>query len=208
MRLLVVTAVEREADAFRSIPGCVVVVGGIGRTNAALAVARAWHEHGGFDAVLSAGIAGALPGSSLSIGDVVVASASVYLEEGIATPSGFADLSSMGFDLGPFDGNVVPADENLFGRMKDLGVSGRIATVATCSGTDQAALEVVRRTGAIAEAMEGASVLHAAATFDMPALEIRVISNSTGDRDRQAWDLDLAFARLGAMAGGISSRLD
>ena len=51
-------------------------------------------------------------------------------------------------------------------------------------------------------------MLHAAATFDMPALELRVISNSTGDRDRQAWDLDLAFARLGAMAGGISSRLD
>ena len=207
MRLLVVTAVEREAEPFRDIPGAIVEVGGIGRTNAALAVARAERVHGAFDAVLSAGIAGALPDSDLVIGDSVVATRSVYAEEGIMTPQGFSDLGSMGFRLGPFEGNAVPGDPALIDLFGGLGSAGIVATVATCSGTNEAAREVVDRTGAIAEAMEGASVLHAAATFGMAALEIRVISNTTGTRDAQEWNLDLAFERLGELARGVAHRL-
>ena len=205
MKLLIVTAVEREAGPFRDIPGAFVEVGGVGRTNAALAVARAERVHGTFDAVLSMGIAGALPDSDLSIGDVVVATRSVYVEEGIVTPNGFADLGSMGFQLGPFEGNAVPGDPGLIERFGGPFSAGVVATVATCSGTDRAAREVVNRTGAVAEAMEGASVLHAAATFGTPGLEIRVISNTTGNREQQEWDLDTAFARLAGLAPRVGA---
>ena len=71
------------------------------------------------------------------------------------------------------------------------------STVATCSGSDAAAAEVARRTGAIAEAMEGAAVVHAARRLATPAIELRAISNTTGDRAAQVWDLPSALQSLG-----------
>lgn len=197
MRVLIVTSVRAEADAVGSIDRSKVIVGGVGRTNAAAATTEAIIRHGAFDMVLNAGVAGALPGGGLSIGDVVVASRCVYAEEGLLTPSGFTDISALGLALGDFSGNAVPVDERALTRLSLLFHCGPIATVATCSGADAAAQEVVRRTGAIAEAMEGAAVVHAARRLGVPAVELRSVSNITGDRDRQAWNLSKGLTALG-----------
>jgi futalosine hydrolase len=77
--------------------------------------------------------------------------------------------------------------------------TGVIATVSTCSGTDARAAAIAQRTGAIAEAMEGAAVALAALRIGgpgFPVLEVRAISNTTGDRPRQRWDLEAGFAGL------------
>ena len=198
-RCLIVTAVEREAACVRarvSDAAARVIVGGIGRTNAAAATTEAILRSGPFDVVMSVGVAGALPGSDLEIGDVVVASSCVYAEEGLITPAGFQDLREMGFALGDFKGNVVPIDPELHRVLARIFPTGPIATVATCSGTDEAAMTIARRTGAVAEAMEGAAVVHAARRLKTPAIELRAISNTTGDRGRQMWDLGRAFAAL------------
>ena len=203
MRLLVVAATAKEAEAL----GCTrthVIVSGIGRVNAAAATTAALLEEGPFDGALSVGIAGALPGSMLAPGEVVVATACVYMEEGLLTSAGFQDTEAMGFPLGDFPGNRVPVEPSLVRFVPGPRHDGPIATVATCSGTDALAAEVERRTGAIAEAMEGAAVVHAARRLGMPAGEVRVISNSTGDRERQRWDVARAFATLHA----LGERLD
>lgn len=202
-RILVVVAVDAEASAIGDQPGVELVVGGIGRTNAACATTEAILRRGPFAAVLSVGIAGSLPGSDLAIGDLVVGRESVYVEEGLETPEGFGDMTRLGFPLGDFPGNRVPGDPTLLARVAEIGRVGTIATVATCSGTDRLAAEVVRRTGAIAEAMEGAAVLHAARRQGTPALEVRAISNSTGDRDRQRWEIGKAFSTLRHAAPAI-----
>lgn len=196
-RILAIVAVEAEAKALGDLVGVEVVVGGIGRTNAAAASTQAILEHGPFAAVVSIGIAGALPDSGLELGDLVVANESVYVEEGLETPQGFGDMRALGFPLGDFEGNRVPAAATLLTRCSTLGRVGAIATVATCSGTDRLAREVVRRTGAIAEAMEGAAALHAARRLGVPAIEVRAISNTTGDRPTQRWEIARAFATLG-----------
>ena len=193
MRLLVVVATDKEAAAL----GCTkatVCVSGIGRTNAAAATTAALLEEGPFDGVLSVGIAGALPGSLLRAGEVVVATECVYFEEGLRTPQGFIDTAAMGFPLGEFEGNRVPCEARLTRFVPGPRHDGPIATVATCSGTDALAAEVESRTGALAEAMEGAAVVHAALRLGVPGGEVRVISNSTGDRDAQRWDIARAFA--------------
>jgi futalosine hydrolase len=77
---------------------------------------------------------------------------------------------------------------------------GPLATVATCSGTDEAARAVARRTDALAEAMEGAAVVHAARRLGVPAIELRAISNMTGDRAAQQWDLSRGLDALGEAA--------
>ncbi|MCH2138926.1 MAG: futalosine hydrolase [Phycisphaerales bacterium] len=194
--LLLATAVQAEADAIGGIDGTHVLVTGPGRTNAAAAVTEVVVRNPGkFTAVVSVGVAGVLPGSALTLGDVVHASRCVYMEEGLITPGGFQTMSDLGFPLGEFDGNVLCPDDTLAYRCGLPGVP--IATVATCSGTDNAAQGVADRTGCDVEAMEGAAVLHAARRLGMPAIEIRSISNTTGDRDTQQWDLPGALTALG-----------
>ncbi len=198
--LLIITSVKAEADAIGFIEDCVIEVAGIGRTNAAAATTEmiVRHQHRRpFDAVICAGIAGALPGSELTLGDVLVASSCIYVEEGIVTSRGFAPMSSLGFQLGDFEGNVVPVDLDMLDALSSSFRIGPIATVATCSGTASAAEEVARRTGAMAEAMEGAAVVHAARRQKLPAIELRAISNTTGDRATQQWDLQAGFDALG-----------
>jgi futalosine hydrolase len=204
MNLLVVAATAREAEGM----GCTrahVVVSGVGRVNAAAATTAALLEEGPFHGVLSVGIAGALPGSMLAPGEVVVATACVYMEEGLRTPDGFQDMASMGFPLGDFEGNRVPVEPALTRFLAGPRHDGVIATVATCSGTDALAHEVEARTGAIAEAMEGAAVVHAALRLGLPGGEIRVISNTTGDRGRQQWDMARAWASLARVGSAIDA---
>lgn len=198
--LLIVTAVDAEARAIGPHDGVRTIVSGAGRTNAAAATTEQIlksRDRAPFDAVLSIGVAGALPGSGLKIGDLIVASACIYAEEGIVTSRGFAGMDGLGFPLGDFEGNAVPVDEDLLDRLGTAFPIGPIATVATCSGTDAAAETIARRTGASAEAMEGAAVVHAARRLQVPAIEIRTISNTTGDRKRQQWDLEAGLRAIG-----------
>jgi futalosine hydrolase len=212
-RTLVIVAVEAERAALGAAclasPAVRVVVAGIGRTNAAAATAEALAEARAagtpFAAVISVGIAGALPGSNLAIGTVIVADVCIYAEEGIALPEGQGDMRVLGFPLGDFEGNRVPVDGALLSGFRSLGTACEIATVATCSGTDAAAHAVRTRTGAMAEAMEGAAVVHAARRAGVPAIEIRSISNTTGDRAKQQWNIAAAFAALGAVGDSIAA---
>jgi futalosine hydrolase len=211
MRVLIVTSVEAEARAIGPIDGAHIIISGVGRTNAAAAtteaIVRQWNRGPGFDAVINVGIAGALPGSNLAIGDVVLASSCIYAEEGLISAHGFVGMQGLGFALGDFEGNAVPVDEELLDKLSGAFPIGPIATVATCSGTAAAAQEVLRRTGALAEAMEGAAVVHAARRLKAPAIELRAISNTTGDRAQQQWDLQRGLAALGEAVGKAMKQL-
>ncbi len=201
------TAVEAEAEAIGRPRGTFVVAGGIGRTNAAASTMSALLRNGPFHWIVNIGVAGACKESGLTIGDVVVGSESVYMEEGLQTPEGFQTIDMMGFSLGNFEGNRIPADALMLEQCKNLGTAGPIATVATCSGTDELAQQVSERTGAIAEAMEGASVLHVAKQMNTPAIEIRVISNITGNRNEQVWNLSLALQKMSEITEQIIQSL-
>jgi len=197
-RILIVTAVQAEADAIGRPNGTFVVAGGIGRTNAAAATTAAILSDGPFNWVISAGIAGAFPESNLSIGDIVIANRCVYAEEGLETPDGFQNMAQMGFKLGNFIGNDVPVDPWMLERLSAIGTVAAIATVATCSGTNEQANLIQERTGCVCEAMEGAAVVHAANRVGAPAIEVRAISNTTGNRNTQEWDITLALQNLDA----------
>jgi futalosine hydrolase len=187
-------------------PGVHLVLTGVGKSNAAAAIALAL-QRGPYHTVISIGIAGALPNSSLKLGDAVLASASIYADEGLQTPDRFQTCTDMGFPLGPFEGNAVPGDLQLRKRFSPFVQHvGPIATVSTCSGQNALALAVQQRTGAIAECMEGAAVGHVCSTWSSLHLqpiafaELRVISNTTGDRGTQHWNMKLALERLSELA--------
>lgn len=185
-----------------------LLVTGISKANAAGAVARL-ADPSRHRAILSTGVAGILPGSGLRIGQSIAATASVYADEGLSTPDGFLDCSQMGFPLGGFPGSAVPVGERVLGILRPLAdAAGPVATVSTCSGTDALAEQVLRRTGALAEAMEGAAVGQVAHRLGIPFGELRVLSNTTGDRARQAWDLKGALAALATVIGRLAAAAD
>ena len=192
----------------QAVSGVDLVLTGIGKANAAGAVAHVL-DPDRHAAVLSLGIGGALPGADeagVRLGSVVCASASVFADEGLLSPSGFTDCFGLGFPLGDFQGSDVPVNAAWAAKLaRACSATGRIATVSTCSGTDAAARIIADRTGAIVEAMEGAAVGLVCHRLRVPFAEVRVVSNTTGDRERQRWDIKGAMKRLEELTAAIHS---
>jgi len=193
----------------------VLAVTGVGKSRAAFAagwiLARA-----PCSAAVNIGCAGAFPGSQVRPGDVVIADREILADEGVETPEGFLGLEALG--IGPRDGaggieNRIPihppcrlSPKTLARLSRDLGfpiIAGPLCTVSTGSGTDRRSAEVLGRWRPLAESMEGAALAIASLLASVPFLEIRGISNWTGDRDRSAWDVPLAAARAAAVAARI-----
>jgi len=182
------------------VPQVELVMTGVGKACAAGGVAHVLDpaRHAG---VLSIGIAGGYPPTQL--GATVVASASVFADEGVATLQGFEDLAKLGFPP-TATGISVPAADSLIEALRPhADAVGPIATVSTCSGTDALAQDFQRRTGALAEAMEGAAIALVAQRFGVPFGELRVISNTTGNRHQQTWRIKDALSTLSRVIGSL-----
>lgn len=182
-----------------------IMQSGIGKANASARTAGVLAKNPP-KRVISFGIAGALPGCRLEIGEAVLASRSVFADEGVDTPEGFLDCRSMGFPIYTGDdGEGLSPDQGVRERLLPVLDGERVvATVSTCSGRDELAERIRRRTGASAECMEGAAVMLACLHAGVPAAEVRVISNTTGDRGEQVWDIGRALTRLGEVARSFS----
>lgn len=177
---------------------------GVGKVNAALATEALL----GFrkpEAVILFGVGGAYPHSGLKVGDLALASSEVYGDEGVETPDGFLDMQQLGLPLGEtadgpfynrlsFDANLIAAARAVL--RPDVAASGHtllegtLVTVSCGSGCDRLSQSLAERTGGICENMEGAAVAQVCRIHDVPLLEIRGISNPTGDRNPGAWDID------------------
>ncbi len=198
-------ATPGEWQACPAAPGIDLVISGVGKANAPRRSRFA--DPARHAAILSIGIAGLLPvGSEFAPGKAVLGSVSHFADEGILTPSGWQSCAQMGFPLCSRDtGAGLAADPGLLATLRPaVPLIAPIATVSTCSGTDALASQVLERTGAYAEAMEGAAVLLAASRVGIPAAELRVISNTTGARTRQRWEMKAALSGLEAVIGRIA----
>lgn len=180
-----------------------VLVTGVGQANGAGAVARA--DLPDCAGVLSLGIAGALPGpGSPPVGRVVLCESCVLADSGVQTTEAFTTQSSMGFPAVEGLGERFAAHPAWLAALRPAADEvGSCATVATCSGTDALAGTIAQRTGALCEDMESAAVGLAAARLGLAFASVRVISNRTGDRTRQGWDLPRAFSVLARVASAL-----
>ncbi len=227
-RTLIVCAVQAEAGAVarglgfgRDLPdklwspipvrdGFDVLISGVGKANGAGATAHALAGTR-FARVLCAGVAGALPGSGLGIGDTVIGAASVFADEGVETPDGFLSIGEVGFpvtdgiDPSIARGEAIDATARLSKPFVSRATArGIIATVSVGSGTDGCAADIARRTGAVCEAMEGAAAALVCARLGVAFVEIRAISNTTGNRESQKWDLPRALDALDELFGAMA----
>ncbi len=216
-RVLIVVASEMEARAVASGLGATppgrqwvasavsprvdLLVTGVGKTNAGAAVVHAVGLRP-CGLLISAGIAGALPSNGLPLRAVARIASATFADEGVITPGGFTDVASMGFPPVPGGGVSFDADPLLHDRLGAVvSTSASVATVSTCSGTDQQAIEIAARTGAALEDMETASIALVCARLGIPWCGIRAVSNTTGDRAAQVWDIPGATEALTRVIG-------
>ncbi|MEO3815716.1 futalosine hydrolase [Plantactinospora sp. B24E8] len=210
--ILVVTAVEAEAEAVRAgLVGDSVTVAavGVGPAVAAAGTARlvALAEAAGtpYRAVVSAGIGGGFPGRA-PVGGTVLATRSVAADLGAESPDGFLPLDELGFGA-----TTAPADPALFELLRTClpyAVTGTVLTLGTVTGTATTTAALLGRyPDAVAEAMEGYGVAVAAGAAGLPFVEVRTISNPIGPRDRAAWRIGDAFAALTAAFATVGPKL-
>ena len=190
-----VCADPREGDALERLAGRRPFVAGVGKAAAACSLASrlARHQVG---LALVFGVAGALPGAEApGLLSLVLAGESVFADEGVATPDGFLDLCAMGLaGSGVFcaDAARTAAAAEALGGVSIV----RAATVSTCSGTDERAREIAVRSGAAIETMESAALALVCRTFAVPWVELRCVSNRTGDRRTAPFAIAEACARV------------
>jgi futalosine hydrolase len=150
---------------------------GVGPVEAAAATARALAAAPGVAAILHVGLAGAL---GVPPGSLVVGSEARY--EDIAAEWPVVDRAAPDARLVEAALAVLPGAPLL-----------PIRTSATVARRRDAAPD-----DRVVEAMEGFSVLRAAALAGVAAVEVRAISNELGEEDRARWDVPAALERLGA----------
>ena len=188
------------------VRGIDAVLTGIGKSNAAGAVARtAREEHA---TIVSLGIAGVLPPREFLAGECVLSRQSVFADEGVDTGAQFLSTADIGFPMPGVGELVLRPSAELANILRPLvQVEAVIATVSTCSGTDALALQVASRTGAEFEAMEGAAVGLVACRLGRQFAEVRIASNTTGERSRQRWEIRAVLDLLTQFSAALAARI-
>ncbi|WP_022798719.1 futalosine hydrolase [Thermus islandicus] len=183
--------------------GFVYLETGLGKVNAALALA-AYAARNPVEKALLFGIAGAYPGSGLSLGKAVLVGeeveADLGLREGLE-PLGFPALELGGrrfYHRFPLD---APLTEGLAQRL-GLGVVVGL-TRDLVSETPEEAQALAGRWGAALENMEGAAFARACLALGIPGAELRALSNVAGVRDKAAWRTREAVAALAQAVGRL-----
>jgi futalosine hydrolase len=219
---LVAVAAPVEAEAVLAGLGCVgspalrpwepvpvgerlhVVLTGVGKANAAGAAAAALST-GRYGALCVVGLAGALPvPSPARVGQTVLAEACILADDGIELAEGYRSQGELGFPAHETHGQTLPADGVLLSALAPLADrTGACATVSSASGTDARARLLAERTGALVEDMESAAAALACARLGVPFACVRVVSNRTGERSGQGWDLPGALGALRRLASGL-----
>ncbi|MBW1682478.1 MAG: futalosine hydrolase [Deltaproteobacteria bacterium] len=146
-------------------------------------------------AAFMVGSAGALPGSGLETGDLLVCESEILAELGVVRGPGIGDARPL---VLPGVRQEIPLDPGLSAALFRAGsVVGRVKkgpalTVVGVSAGARVAETRAERFGAMAENMEGYALALAGRRFGVPVGEIRGISNPAGDRDRDHWDFKAA----------------
>jgi futalosine hydrolase len=201
MSTLFVYAAPREG-AWLARRGVATLELGVGKIAAVMNLTAALAERRP-QIVVQLGVCGAYPARHLRAGltelqvlDACVIASEVVVDDGVQTPNGFLELAQLGFaEAGP-----MLADVERSGAVASvLGcplVAG--ATVSTGAGIEALSQAYASRSGAQVESMEGGAVAAVCRRFGVAHVQLRVVSNRTGDRALSGWDLDGSVARLEA----------
>jgi len=150
------------------------------------------------DWIVNIGIAGAYPGSGLSIGDIARVRSEQFGDVGFELPEEpwFRPILDTEFAAGY---HRIALEHNPMFRIDvpDLKVVETDAlTVSTCTGSERTGRMREQLFAVQIETMEGAAVALAAVEASIPVCEIRAISNIASSRDMRPSNIRLAIDNL------------
>lgn len=156
-------------------------------------------------AVINVGICGAYPGRGLSLLDVVNVSSDRVGDLGCEEHDGSYSVWSKSVPGAPC--SLAPTFlQNTFRKLPQV----KGATVNCCVGTAATAEERVKNLDCDVESMEGAACFAVCEKFNIPAFQIRAVSNIASTRDKSLWKIDEALEKLHqlfAFRGGLGARV-
>ena len=149
------------------------------------------------DLVLLFGLCGShasAPGS-LTVGDLCLITEDCLADEGVQTELGFRSMVELGLSTS-LDCTMDPRLTTQAGSILAAVRQVKGSTVSTCSGNDVVAKALLTRSGAQVESMEGAAAGIVCQHFKTPMVQLRCVSNYTGDRGRGSWDIRSASEKV------------
>jgi len=212
LKILLVTATQEEAEAFRKITGVKVLpagfsfegydvdllVTGVGGIATAWALAKWFALNPKPDLVLNAGIAGSYR-DFIKNGDVVVPVSDCFADAGIESAGGFQTLFDAGIDdpdRFPFSNGKIIADNEFIELAAQQFRSVSAITVGTATGSLPTIEKLASKFNPDIETMEGAAFFYICSREKVPFLAIRAVSNRVEPRNKNKWDIPRALEKL------------
>ncbi len=180
--ILVICAVAAELRGFTR-DGVDVIAVGVGPIEAAIGTLCALAAKP-YELAVNAGIAGAFAGRA-AVGDAVAVTDERYAE------LGREDGGELSLPGGLQLETACASDAELLARYRAAEpavVFGPGLTSATITTSAQRAATLAANYAPATESMEGFAVLRAASAANVPAVELRGISNLVGDRSQSQWN--------------------
>lgn len=148
----------------------------------------------GITSVILVGICGAYRNRGLSVGDVVRVDSEIVGDLGAQERDGsFTAWSRIGGgDIVQYKSASLEKAPRWVAELR--GASG--LSVNCCTGTDSLAESRALLFDCDVESMEGAACFSVCNAFDVPAFEIRAVSNLVGSRDKSSWRIPEALTAL------------
>lgn len=195
-----------------------LLVTGPGILNTVQAVTACVEKAGRPSLMIQTGCGGGFSRLGMANGDIAVATGEIDAHLGIETGRCHSPLLDLPFPVLKSGGKslkaVYPLDESVaeaaFLRLKavfgpqGIGVfKGPFVTGSTVTGSDERADFLFKTYAPCIESMEGAGAAFLSHCYGLPLLEIRCVSNLTGNRDLARWDLAMACRRAGEAAAEL-----
>ena len=165
-----------------------VLITGVGMVATAFALGLQLNNSYGL--VLNVGIAGSFD-ETIALGSLVNITSDTFSELGAEDGDNFIGMDYLGFGKASYTSNFT-SENNL---IKDLPIVKGI-TVNTVHGNTKSIQQTLERFSVKTESMEGAAVFYAAKQLNIPALQIRSISNYIAQRNKTDWKIELALKNL------------
>jgi len=194
MEILLSAATEEEIAPLRDIwfrkHKVEFLVTGVGMVATSFSLSRAFAEKP-YQMALNTGLAGAFD-RNLKLGEVVRVTEDIISELGAEDGDDFLTLKEMGLKGTDI---LLNMDEVLLKEMNEFK-KVRSITVNTVHGNEISIKNIHERLHPHIETMEGAAFFYACGRNNIPAIQLRAISNYVEKRNKANWDVPLALKSL------------
>lgn len=193
MRLLIVSATQHEiADsiAFLKANNIAYLITGVGMVATSYSLTKHLStQH--YDLIINIGIAGSFD-KSIPIGELVEINKDIFSELGAEDNEDFISIDALGMGTSLQESKTPPPISSGLTLQKGI-------TVNTVHGCEKSIKRVQKRyPNASIESMEGAAVFFVATQFEIPAIQVRAISNYVEKRNKLTWNIPLAIQNINA----------